>query len=100
MKRPLKIANVLVKVNECIHSGRYYDTSHAIKRKNERKITVTEVLYVLRNGYHEKRKDEYKPEYDDWTYAIRGLTIDRKDVRIAIAFDEHEMLIITVIEIK
>ena len=57
------------------------------------------VLHVLRNGYHEKRKDEYKPEYEDWNYAIRGLTIDGKDLRIAIAFEEDGMIIITVIAI-
>ncbi|MBS0603734.1 MAG: DUF4258 domain-containing protein [Verrucomicrobia bacterium] len=68
-------------------------------RKVQRRISLPEVVYVLMNGYHEKKKDEYKPEYSDWTYAIRGRTIDEKDIRIAVAFDEDGMLIITVIEI-
>lgn len=51
------------------------------------------------HGYHEKQKDQYKPEYNDWTYSIRGLSVDGRNIRIAIAFDEDDMLIITVIEI-
>ena len=100
MERPSKIADVLKKVRECVEKGRYYDTSHATLRKNQRQIGLTHILYVLRHGYHEKRKDQYKPEHGDWTYAIRGKSIDGKDIRIAIAFDEDDMLIITVIEVE
>ncbi len=99
MKRPHKIPEVLKKARECLDSGRYQDTSHAMQRKLQRKISLPHVLYVIRNGYHEKRKDEYKLEYNDWTYAIRGRTIDGQDIRIAIAFDKDGMLIITVIVI-
>ncbi len=99
MKRPSKIPDVLKKARECIENNRYYDSSHAVKRKKQRQISLTHVIYVLTHGFHEKRKDEYKPEYNDWNYSIRGRTIDEKDIRIAIAFDEDGMLIITVIEI-
>lgn len=80
-------------------SGRYYDTTHATLRKSQRRINLAHVFYVIQHGYHEKRKDQYHPEHDDWAYSIRGKTIDEKDIRIAIAFDEDDMLIITVIEI-
>ncbi len=100
MKRPSKIDNVLEKVRECIANGRYYDTSHAALRKCQRRISLTHVLYVLRYGYHEKRKDQYKEEYGDWTYSIRGSNIDGRDLRIAVAFDSDDMLIITVIEVS
>ena len=99
MKRPLKAPDVLKRVRECLDTGRYYDTSHAFIRKLQRNISLPYVLHVLRNGYHEKQKDENKPEHNDWTYAIRGLTTDNQDIRIAIAFDEDDMLIITVIQV-
>jgi len=99
VKRSEKIPDVLKKVRECLEVGRYYDTSHAMQRKVQRKISLPYVLHVLKNGYHEKKKDEYKPEYNDWNYSIRGSTIDGKDIRIAVAFDEDDMLIITVIAI-
>ena len=99
VKRASKIGDVLKKARECLDNGRYLDTSHAALRKQQRQISLTHVHYVIRNGYHEKRKDQYQPEYDDWTYAIRGKNIDGRDLRIAIAFDDDDMLIITVIEI-
>lgn len=99
MKRQPKILDVLQKARGCIEKGRYYDTTHASLRKEQRKIRLTHVLYVLRHGYHEKNKDQYKPEYGDWNYSIRGATIDGRDIRVAIAFDKDDMLIITVIEI-
>lgn len=97
MRRSPKIPEVLREVRECLDAGRYYDTSHAELRKLQRKIALPHIIYVLKTGFHEKRKDEYKPEYNDWTYAIRGFTIDGKELRIAFAFDETDMLIITVI---
>ena len=99
MERPSKIADVLKMARQCIETGRYYDTTHARLRKSQRRISLAHVLHVIQNGYHEKRKDQYHPEYKDWTYSIRGRTIDEKDIRIAIAFDRDDMLIITVIEI-
>jgi len=97
--RPSKTTNVLQRIKELIDLGRYYDTRHAMQRKALRCIALSEVLYVLKKGYHEKKKDEFKPEYNGWNYAIRGKTIDSRDIRIAVAFDENNMLIITVIEI-
>lgn len=99
MKRPSKIIGVLEKAKECMESGRYYDTTHATLRKSQRRINLAHVFYVIRQGYHEKQKDQYHPEHDDWTYSIRGKTVDGRDIRIAVAFDEDDMLIITIIEI-
>lgn len=99
MKRPSKITGVLARVRECIEHGRYFDTSHATLRKFQRRVSLADVLYVLRHGYHEKQKDQYNLEHEDWTYSIRGLSIDGRDIRIIIAFDNNDMLIITVIEI-
>jgi hypothetical protein len=97
VKRATKVSDLLGKVRDCLDSGRYYDTSHAVQRKLQRAVSLPHILQVLRDGYHEKRKDEYKPEYDDWNYSIRGITVDKRDIRVVIAFDDNEMLIITVI---
>ena len=66
MSRPSKTTNVLQKVRECIDLGRYYDTRHAMQRKTLRSIALPDVLYVLKKGYHEKKKDEFKPEHNSW----------------------------------
>jgi hypothetical protein len=94
-----KIPDVLKKARECMENGRYLDTAHALLRKQQRRISLTDISHVIKHGYHEKRKDQYRPEFMDWDYAIRGLTVDVRDIRIVVAFDEDGMLIITVIEI-
>jgi len=100
MRKASKIADVLKKVKECIDTDRYYDTYHATQRKRERSVSLVDVLYVLKNGRHEKAKDQYKLEHENWTYSICGKTVDGDDLRIEIAFDEEGMLIITVIRLK
>jgi hypothetical protein len=99
VKRPIKILDVLKQARGCVERGRYYDTSHAALRKLQRRISLTDVLHVLRHGYHEKQKDQYKPEHNDWNYSIRGRSMDGKDIRVIVAFDEDDVLIITVIEL-
>ncbi|HSX26860.1 MAG TPA: DUF4258 domain-containing protein [Chlamydiales bacterium] len=99
MKRPSKIADVLKKAKGCLETGRYYDTTHAVLRKSQRRISLAHIRHVVQQGYHEKQKDQYHPEHKDWTYSIRGKTVDERDIRIAVAFDKEDMLIITVIEI-
>jgi hypothetical protein len=88
------------KIRKCLEEGNYRDTRHALQRKQERQITREEVLQVLQNGHHEKRKDKYDWQYGAWNYAVRGKTIDRKDLRIIVSFDESNMLIITAIELR
>lgn len=75
------------------------DTRHAQERKEERLITRPEVLYVLKTGRHEKRKDQFDEFYRAWNYAVRGRTVDRKELRVIVSFDTNGMLIITAIQL-
>jgi hypothetical protein len=97
--RPEKLKNPLNKIRDCIENGKYILTVHALKRQNERLITLPETLYVLKNGHEEKRKTTFDEERCTWKYAIRGKTRRDADVRVIVAFDEDEMCIITVIHV-
>ncbi|MBA2367796.1 MAG: hypothetical protein H0V82_02085 [Candidatus Protochlamydia sp.] len=55
---------------------------------------LPETLYVLETGYEEKRKITFDADYHIWKYAIRGKSIRDKVIRIIVAFDEDEMLVI------
>ena len=99
MRKKPKIQSLLNAVRGCVESGRYFDTRHATDRQAERSISRSELLYVLKNGRHEKSKDQYQERYRAWNYAIRGKTIDKKDVRVVVSFDENNMLIITAIDL-
>jgi phage terminase large subunit-like protein len=75
------------------------DTRHATERQEERSITRPELLKVLRTGFHEKKKDQFKEEYQAWNYAIRGKTVDERNLRVIVSFDLNGMLIISAIDL-
>jgi hypothetical protein len=99
MKRKAKIENLVETIRECVASGRYLDTYHSHTRQSERKITRPEIIFVLKNGYHERMKDSFDEQHKEWNYAIRGKTIDKKILRIIVSFDSRGLLIITAIEL-
>ena len=98
-RRPEKHDDLLTRIREHVKEGKYLDTRHAFERKKERKIMLPEILYVLCHGRHERQKDVFKEDYRAWNYAIRGKTIDGRELRICITFDIHGMLVITAIDL-
>jgi hypothetical protein len=99
-KRP-KIPDLLEVVRERATSGNYLLLEHARDRGEERGITEPEWLYVLKHGYHEKRKDQFDDFHRAWAYSIRGKTVDGRDLRVVVSFDEDPtMLIVTLIELS
>ncbi|MEI6806887.1 MAG: DUF4258 domain-containing protein [Myxococcaceae bacterium] len=100
MVRPDKILDLMPRIRVCIEQGTYFDTRHAAQRQRERKISRLDVLHVLKNGHHEKRKDKLDEHYSKWNYAIKGKDIDRRELRVIVSFDDNNMLIITAIERK
>lgn len=95
-----KIQDLLAKVRTCIDTDNYRFSDHGYERKIERYAALPDIIEVLRNGYHEKQKDEWKPEFNAWNYAIRGKAIDGDDLRIAVSFEENGLLIVTVIRLE
>ena len=98
-KRPAQLEKLLLKILHCIDSGLYRQSIHAINREIERHIDLPDVLYVLKTGHHEKQKTTFDEAFQTWKYAVRGKTLDEIDIRIIIAFDENEMMIITVMHV-
>lgn len=98
-KRPPQLDKLFPKIRYCLDKELYRQTKHAIERELERKIDLTDVLYVLKNGYHEKGKTSFDEAFQTWKYAIRGKTLDAIDIRIIIAFDDTGMMIITVMHV-
>lgn len=97
--RPSKESNVIKKIHDALIKGHYRDTSHSIQRSKERKISLPDILEVLETGYHEKKKDEFRADFQSWNYAVRGKTIDGDELRIAVYFEEEMVMIATVIRL-
>lgn len=98
-KAPEKLPDLLEKIFECIEQEKYIFTNHALDRVKERGIDIQTVVNVLLNGHEEKKKTTFDKETGSWKYAIRGITTDTLDIRVIVAFDEDEMLVITVMHV-
>lgn len=101
MKKTPKIpkARLLAAVRKAATEGSIFYSVHALERLEERGIITLEVRYVLKTGRHEHVKDEYKVEHNAWNYAIRGKTLDGRDLRIAVAIDSEGVLVVTAIDL-
>lgn len=95
-----KDVDPLQKAKRCIKEGRYLIKRHAKDRGLERNITLPDILEIIQNGYHEKRKDEWKIDFQRWNYSIRGKSTDQRDCRIVISFNDFGMLVVTVIALE
>lgn len=94
----LSTESLLKMIRHTVETGNYLDTRHANDRRTERLISRLEMEYVLLHGRHEKRKDQYEEIHQSWNYAIRGKTIDKRDLRVIVSF-ENKMLVITAMEV-
>ena len=99
MDTSLKTDGLLKRIREHVQKGTYAVSVHALKRQNERLVDLKHVLYVLKNGNHEKEKDLFDVKRQMWKYAIRGKTIDGINLRIIVSCEE-EMIVITVVRLK
>ncbi len=95
-KRPKKIGNVLEVVSNAIETQKIRYSVHALERMAEREVIDSEVLYILKNGFHEKKKDDFDLNLG-WKYSIRGQTFDERDLRIIIAVF-GDVIVVTVID--
>lgn len=101
MKRANKIENVATLAKNLLQKGAYAISKHAELRQGERCLSIGDVKNIINTGYHEKKKDEYKDEYADWNYAIRGKTLDDEQARVCVAFiEELHLIVITVIRLE
>lgn len=99
MVLPDKISNVMALIRERARNGSFILLPHAIARGLERSVAVADIVHALIGGWHEEAKDEFKQEYQAWNYAIRGSTVDERELRIIVSFDENRILVITVIRL-
>ena len=57
VQRPLKVDKLMPVVREHLENGTYLDTRHSTDRMSLRVISRLEILEVLSNGFHERKKD-------------------------------------------
>lgn len=100
-RKKKKIEDAAALAKNLMRKGAYAISKHAKLRQGERFFSIGDIKNIINTGYHEKKKDEYKGEYADWNYAIRGKTLDDDQARVCIAFiEESQFIVITVIRLE
>lgn len=100
-KRVAKIDQVVDLAKRLMAEGAYVISDHAFARGEERRLSIGDIKNIISTGYHEKRKDEYKEEFKDWNYSIRGLTLDQEQARVCLSFIKQDhFVVITVIRLE
>jgi hypothetical protein len=94
---PDKDPEIAKKIKDAITKGKYRFTAHALEQMKARKVITNEVSYVLKNGYLETSKDSYDEVSQNWKYAMRGHTVDGRDLRVIVAM-KLNIIVITVID--
>ncbi|HEX2583095.1 MAG TPA: DUF4258 domain-containing protein [Chlamydiales bacterium] len=82
-----------------IEKGSYRLSKHAADEQAQDDIDLCDTVHVLKTGKHNKNKTLFNNKFQVWNYAIEGSTEELKEVRVIVVFS-HEMLIITVMELK
>lgn len=100
MNRPAKANDIMKLTAVAVRAGRLMYSKHANERMREREIIKPEVEWILVNGHHEARKDQFNSEHQSWDYAIRGKTLDGRALRIVVALLEPNVLIVTTINLN
>lgn len=75
--------------NNLIYGG------HVKQRMRERRFTIQDILFILQHG--ELSGKEYREEYENWVYSIRGVDLEGEEGRVVTAIvSEYSIQIITV----
>jgi hypothetical protein len=80
------------------HPQKLIFTKHARCRMDCRQIDESEVKEIIEKGTinYNKSDPSHKP---DPTYALEGITHDKQHVRLVVAPSEHELVVITCIDL-
>jgi hypothetical protein len=98
-KKPDKHPNPLQAIRDYLKDDRIFETGHALQRLQERKVTHFEYKYVLQHGNRERSKDKYDEQFEEWTYSMKGKTLENRELRVVVSFDA-KLNIITVIDLE
>lgn len=104
MKRPrrpqkMESSALLALIRGAEREGLYTFVDHAEQRLLQREVTVGEVQQVLRDGWRAPKHDKYREDFRAWNYALRGKTVDGRNLRLAVAVEGNGLLVITVIDL-
>ena len=108
-----KLIAPIVMGNEAVVVGGQYDLINNYWTRNTQKMyEYTSSFGGIRDGYSNftdtknfailttlLKETLFDERFKVWNYAIRGKTLDKREIRVMASFDQQNMLIITAIEL-
>jgi hypothetical protein len=85
-------SDLMLMIRKCIEKGRYRLKLHQKQREKQRNILRSEVLYVLKNGKENPKRGGFDVKFQRDKYAIRGRTVDRRELEVIISFNHEGLL--------
>jgi hypothetical protein len=73
---------------------RINSTAHAKTRSDQRAILITDLRDVILYGQREEEKDKWRSERGHWTYAIRNMDVDGRDIRAIFDIEQYPNVIV------
>jgi hypothetical protein len=61
---------------------------------------LSKLCAAVKSGHHEKRRDVFDEEFDNWSYAVKGKTVDDKYLRIIVSFESPNFIVVTAIDLE
>lgn len=97
----LRGKKLLEMIRQLIALNRYRSSGHFQEREKQRQIFLWEVLHVLQHGSHEEERDEWDHKHQLWKYAVKGRTLDGRELRIVVSILVKKcLLLITVYDLN
>ncbi|MHB8788437.1 MAG: DUF4258 domain-containing protein [Desulfobulbaceae bacterium] len=85
----------LAMIRRAAIGGNLFYGRHVKKRMRERNFTIQDILFILQQGALARK--EYKEEFENWVYSIRGTDLEGEEGRVVTAIvSESAIQIITV----
>jgi hypothetical protein len=85
----------LAMIRRAAIGGNLFYGRHAKKRMRERNFTIQDILFILQHGALIGK--EYKEEFTNWVYSIRGVDLEGEEGRVVTAIiSESTIQIVTV----
>ncbi|MCE5228974.1 DUF4258 domain-containing protein [bacterium] len=98
-KRPAKIPDdkLIPFIRESVSTGNYRESYHHRVENIGRPahdVSRQEVEQVLLSGRREPARDRFE-DYQAWSYSIKGRTIDKRLIRVAVSIYEDMLFIVS-----
>lgn len=94
-----KHADPLGTIRGCWKRDAFTISAHALQRMAERGVDLADLENAVLHGRREPRKDVWKPEFQRWTYALRGETLEGAALRVAVSIERDWARVVTVIRL-